>query len=96
MDIEVRDDFGGQVRTLVFNRPAKKNALTVAMYATLADELANAGSSAKVRAAVLTGAGDVFTAGNDIQDFVARLAEAGVPTRFSYDQQLWREVCSTH
>jgi enoyl-CoA hydratase/carnithine racemase len=72
MDIEVRDDFGGQIRTLVINRPAKKNALTVAMYATLADELANAGASAKVRGAVLTGVGGVFTAGNDILDFVAQ------------------------
>src|SRR5262245_32934076 len=72
MDIDVRDDFGGQVRTLVINRPAKKNALTVAMYATLADELANAGPNSQVRAIVLTGAGDVFTAGNDIHDFVAQ------------------------
>ena len=62
----------GQVRTLIFNRPAKRNALTVAMYATLADELTSAGVSAKVRAAVLTGAGDIFTAGNDIHDFVAQ------------------------
>jgi enoyl-CoA hydratase/carnithine racemase len=71
MDIDVREEFDGRVRALVFNRPAKKNALTVAMYATLADELASAASSAKVRAVVLTGAGDVFTAGNDIRDFVA-------------------------
>jgi enoyl-CoA hydratase/carnithine racemase len=72
MDIEARDDFEGRVRTLVFNRPAKKNALTVAMYAALADELAKAAASAEVRAAVLTGAGDTFTAGNDILDFVAQ------------------------
>jgi len=72
MEIEARDDFGGRVRTLIFNRSAKKNALTVAMYATLADELTSAGASPNVRAAVLTGAGDVFTAGNDIQDFVAQ------------------------
>ena len=72
MDIDVRDDFGGRVRTLVMNRPAKKNALTVAMYGALADELANAGPSSQIRAVVLTGAGDVFTAGNDIHDFVAQ------------------------
>jgi enoyl-CoA hydratase/carnithine racemase len=72
MDIEVREDFGGRLRTLVFNRPAKKNALTVAMYATLADEIAAAGSSGEVRALVITGAGNVFTAGNDIMDFVAQ------------------------
>ncbi len=71
MDIEARDDHGGRVRTLVMNRPAKKNALTVAMYAALADELARAAGSSTIRAVVLTGAGDVFTAGNDIRDFVA-------------------------
>jgi enoyl-CoA hydratase/carnithine racemase len=72
MDIEARDEHGGRVKTLVMNRPAKKNALTVAMYATLADELAKAGNASAIRAVVLTGAGDVFTAGNDIRDFVAQ------------------------
>jgi enoyl-CoA hydratase/carnithine racemase len=72
MDIEVRDEFGGQARVLVFNRPAKKNALTVAMYATLAEHLAEAAVGPNVRAIVLTGAGDAFTAGNDIHDFVAQ------------------------
>jgi len=71
MEIEVREDFDGRVRALVFNRPAKRNALTVAMYALLAQHLADAESSAKVRAVVITGAGEVFTAGNDIRDFVA-------------------------
>ena len=71
MEIEVKEDFDGRVRTLVFNRPAKRNALTVAMYALLAQHLADAESSAKVRAVVITGAGEVFTAGNDIHDFVA-------------------------
>jgi enoyl-CoA hydratase/carnithine racemase len=71
MDIEARDDHGGRVRTLIMNRPAKKNALTIAMYATLADELGGAASSSTIRAVVLTGAGEVFTAGNDIRDFVA-------------------------
>jgi enoyl-CoA hydratase/carnithine racemase len=71
MDIEARDEFGGRARTLVFNRPAKRNALTVAMYAALADELARAASTDAVRAVTITGAGDIFTAGNDIQDFVA-------------------------
>src|SRR4029078_559665 len=71
MDIEVRHELGGAARVLVFNRPAKKNALTVAMYAILARELADAASQPSVRAVVLTGAGDSFTAGNDIHDFMA-------------------------
>ena len=39
MEIEVRDDHGGRARTLISAAPAKKNALTVAMYATLAERL---------------------------------------------------------
>jgi enoyl-CoA hydratase/carnithine racemase len=71
MSIEARDEHGGRVRKLVFQRPEKKNALTVAMYASLASELAAAKESSRVRAVVITGAGAAFTAGNDIQDFIA-------------------------
>ena len=71
MEIEVRDDHGGRARTLLFNRPTKKNALTVAMYATLAERLDEAASLPDVRVVVLTGAGDAFTAGNDLGDFMA-------------------------
>lgn len=70
-EIEVRNEFGGRARVLVFNRPAKKNALTVAMYAVLAAELAEAASASTVRAVIITGAGDAFTAGNDLYDFMA-------------------------
>jgi len=71
MEIEVRDDHGGHARTLLFNRPAKKNALTVAMYAALAERLDEAATLPNVRVVVLTGAGDAFTAGNDLGDFMA-------------------------
>jgi len=71
MDIEVRHELGGHARVLVLNRPAKKNALTVAMYIELVRELAEAAVAPAVRAVVITGAGDAFTAGNDIHDFMA-------------------------
>jgi enoyl-CoA hydratase/carnithine racemase len=71
MEIEVRDDHGGRARTLIFNRPTKKNALTVAMYATMAERLDEAAALPDVRAVVITGAGDAFTAGNDLGDFMA-------------------------
>lgn len=77
MEIEVRDDHGGKVRTLIFNRPTKKNALTVAMYATMAERLDEAATLPNVRAVVITGAGDAFTAGNDLGDFMAHPAMDG-------------------
>lgn len=66
----IRADDDGSVRTLVFDRPEKKNALTVRMYAALVEALQAAAADASVRVVVLTGAGDAFTAGNDLVDFM--------------------------
>ncbi|MFD6134595.1 enoyl-CoA hydratase [Isoptericola sp. NPDC060257] len=60
------------VATVTLNRPAKKNALTTAMYAALADALDAAEADAGVRAVVLQGDETVFCAGNDIRDFLDR------------------------
>jgi enoyl-CoA hydratase/carnithine racemase len=53
------------------NRPAKKNALTTGMYRAFADALRSAESDAGVRSILVHGAADAFTAGNDLQDFLA-------------------------
>ena len=63
-------DRADRVLTLTLDRPAKKNALTGAMYGALTEALAGAADDADVRAVVLTGAGGVFTAGNDLGDFL--------------------------
>jgi enoyl-CoA hydratase/carnithine racemase len=52
------------------NRPAKKNALTSNMYTKLADIFNEAAKDERVRVALWHGAGDTFSAGNDIQDFL--------------------------
>jgi enoyl-CoA hydratase/carnithine racemase len=58
------------VRTLTFNRPEKKNAFTHAMYEAAVEALERASLDATVRVVLLTGAGNTFTAGNDIGDFL--------------------------
>jgi enoyl-CoA hydratase/carnithine racemase len=58
------------VMTLTLNRVDKKNSLTVAMYAALADALEQAAENTAVRAVVLQGHATVFSAGNDIGDFL--------------------------
>ena len=58
------------VWTIRFNRPNKRNALTHAMYTALVDALAAAAADPFVRVVILSGAGDCFTAGNDLQDFL--------------------------
>lgn len=60
----------GGVLRITINRPEKKNALTVAMYGTLADLFRQADADPAVRVILLHGAGDAFTAGNDLSDFV--------------------------
>jgi enoyl-CoA hydratase/carnithine racemase len=56
---------------IVMNRPAKKNALTGAMYKAMRDALELADRDENIRAVLLTGTDGVFTAGNDIGDFLA-------------------------
>ncbi|MCH8684737.1 enoyl-CoA hydratase [Pedomonas mirosovicensis] len=65
----------GPLLWLRFNRPEKRNALTVAMYAALADALEAAAANPAIRAVILAGAcgtaDDIFTSGNDLGDFLA-------------------------
>jgi enoyl-CoA hydratase/carnithine racemase len=64
---------------LTLNRADKKNALTRAMYATLAAEIANADTDADVRCVLIRANGDMFTAGNDLADFAAIGNSAAAP-----------------
>ena len=56
---------------LTLNRPDKKNALTRAMYQTLATEITNADTDPDIRCVLIKANGDMFTAGNDLADFAA-------------------------
>lgn len=58
------------VMTLTFNRVGKKNSLTAEMYSTLAQALIQAQSDPAVRVLVFQGHETVFSAGNDIADFL--------------------------
>jgi enoyl-CoA hydratase/carnithine racemase len=66
----------GAVLEIRFNRPAKKNAITNAMYGTMADALEAAAADKSVRAILFTAAGDLFTSGNDLMDFAAQSSGA--------------------
>jgi len=62
------------ILTITFNRPDKKNAITVAMYQTIADALKDAECDAEVRAILFTGKSEIFSAGNDLDDFLKKPA----------------------
>jgi enoyl-CoA hydratase/carnithine racemase len=60
----------GPVTTVRFTRPEKKNALDLAMYEAWAAAFEEAATDDAVRVVVLTGSAGIFTAGNDIGDFM--------------------------
>ena len=64
---EIRD----RILRIQFNRADKKNALTRAMYAAMADAIGRADDDNGIRAVFLQGTTDCFTAGNDLKDFQA-------------------------
>jgi enoyl-CoA hydratase/carnithine racemase len=58
------------VARIEIDRPDKKNALTAAMYQAMADAIRAAEADARVRVLLIHGKSDLFTAGNDLQDFL--------------------------
>ncbi|MGA7308511.1 MAG: enoyl-CoA hydratase-related protein, partial [Pseudolabrys sp.] len=66
----------GPVRKIRINRPEKKNALTLAMYESMAAAIEDSATEASVRCLLISGTHDVFCAGNDLNDFVA-MARSG-------------------
>lgn len=66
----VRTETRAGVLHVTLARPEKKNALTLGMYDALREAL-EAAAAPEIRVVLLTGSEGVFTAGNDLSDFVA-------------------------
>lgn len=58
------------ILTIEFNRPERKNAITGAMYTAVANALLDGDQDSAVRAVLITGKPEIFTAGNDLDDFL--------------------------
>jgi enoyl-CoA hydratase/carnithine racemase len=69
---DVRVDVSDRVLTLQIDRPAKKNALTLAMYDAMTKALDRALEDPQIRVVLLRGSEGCFTAGNDLLDFMQR------------------------
>ena len=69
-DILTHTDAG--VMTITFNRLDKKNSITSSMYAAMADAVAQAAVDPAVRVVVFQGHESIFSAGNDIGDFLSQ------------------------
>jgi enoyl-CoA hydratase/carnithine racemase len=78
--VETKD----RIARIELSRIEKKNALTQEMYRALADALERADADAQVRAVLLHGRPDCFTAGNDVKDFLAGDPRASDPPAFRF------------
>ncbi|TMH47192.1 MAG: enoyl-CoA hydratase [Betaproteobacteria bacterium] len=66
----VRAETAGGIARIALDRPEKKNAFTAEMYRQLGEALAAADAAADVRAVLLHGTSECFSAGNDLADFL--------------------------
>src|SRR3954452_19742681 len=84
MSEHVRVERDGAVLAIALARPDRRNAITVAMYAALADAIESAAEDTSVRAITIRGEGQDFAAGNDLADFLQ-----AVP-RLNEEIPVWR------
>jgi enoyl-CoA hydratase/carnithine racemase len=77
-------------RMIKLRRPEKKNAITQDMYRAMSDAIDTAQNNPKIRCLIITGVSGVFTAGNDLEDFLkdgtsnADTPRASNATKFLY------------
>jgi enoyl-CoA hydratase/carnithine racemase len=93
--MEILTTTANGILTIEFNRPERKNAITGAMYTTMAHALRGADQDPAVRAILISGKPDIFTAGNDLDDFLNNVGPGAMnPDRpvFQFMQAL--EGCS--
>jgi enoyl-CoA hydratase/carnithine racemase len=60
----------GAARMIKLRRPEKKNAITQEMYRGMSEAIDTAQNNPDVRCIIMTGGSGVFTAGNDLEDFL--------------------------
>jgi len=84
MSEHVRVERSGAVLTIILARPERRNAITVAMYAALAEAIEAASSDSTIRVITFRGEGQDFAAGNDLADFLTALP------RETDDIPVWR------
>jgi enoyl-CoA hydratase/carnithine racemase len=75
--MDILSSINDGILTLEFNRPERKNAITAEMYQLMADALTDAEDNADVRAILIVGKPEIFTAGNDLEDFMKNASSSG-------------------
>jgi enoyl-CoA hydratase/carnithine racemase len=70
MGEHVRVEQHGELLAITLDRPERRNAITVAMYAALADAVEEGAANNAIRVITVRGEGQDFAAGNDLADFL--------------------------
>ena len=70
MSEHVRVEKSGGVLAITLARPERRNAITIDMYAALADAISEAFEDGETRLITIRGEGQDFAAGNDLADFL--------------------------
>ena len=78
--------------TLTLNRPDKRNALSIALRDRLADELDRLAADEGVKVVIVTGAGDAFCAGFDLDEF-RRMDEPDIAARLWPSSDRYHRTC---
>ena len=93
MDRLIEREDAEAVATLWLNRPAQRNALSVALMAALQTELAAIAADRSIRVVVLGGRGPAFCAGHDLKEMRALSAPA-VAALFRQCSDLMQQIAS--
>lgn len=80
------------VATIVLNRPQRGNALTARMVAELSEALGDAYQEKRVRAVVLTGAGERFCSGRDVGELLGTDQPPADPEKFGQEAGEYRDL----
>ena len=83
MDTNLRVERNDAHAVLTLDRPTKKNALSIALRDEISDALEDLTADESVKAVVITGAGDTFSAGFDLSEFPRALEDE------AYARTLW-------
>src|ERR1700736_3145275 len=60
----------GATRVITLRRPEKRNAITQEMYRAMSEAIDTAQNDPDIRCIIITGGSGVFTAGNDLEEFL--------------------------
>ncbi|MGD9646997.1 MAG: enoyl-CoA hydratase/isomerase family protein [Pirellulales bacterium] len=88
----VRVHVHGAAGTIILNRPDKRNALSRALLADVAQALDDLHQERRVRGVILTGAGPAFCAGMDLDEMLATSQQPDAQARWSDDVLAYRDL----